>query len=962
LANNCPTCLSDNPETSRFCAGCGTQLPTPQDHPTVVTEILQAPIRELTAGSTFAGRYQIIEELGHGGMGKVYKVQDTDINEKVALKLLRPEITLDKEAVERFSNELKLARKISHRNVCRMFDLGRAEGLSFITMEYVPGEDLKSFIHRSKQLTIGTALSIVKQVCEGLGEAHRLGVVHRDLKPGNIMIDKDGDAKIMDFGIARSLSGRGITGTGVMIGTPEYMSPEQVEGKDVNQRSDIYSLGIILYEMVAGRVPFEGDTALSIAMKQKGEAPKNPQSLNPNLPDDLAGVILKCLEKDPPKRYPSAADLRAELEQVEKGLPTTERAAPKRASPIRTAVTSKEITVKFVPKRLVIPALAVVAVMIASYFLLRSRPAKTPAIPTSIPSGSAGQTASGLDPKRVVVSLFENRTGDPNLDTVALLAADSLTRALLQSGEAGVAANPVIASGVGSLRKSPAGQSASDAFHALAVQTGAGLVVTGAIYLEGDTLRFESQLFDAEKAQLEVALNPVTGPRARPSEVIASMEQRVITAVAYFVEGALYPGRYIPTYEANQEAERGRMAMGIDYDAALRHYELALKLDPSWIALRLSMATALIDRNMYREGAAQLDLLESHIGALTPYDQHRLRMGRAWLKGKYGDALQASIERDRLTPGLQSDTGYIALCTNQPRLAVNHYSKFSTKYGGPSDAWHDYFLTDAHHLLGEYAAELEVAQQGRRRFPSMVGFHGREARALIALGRIAEAERVVDASLIVQSISDLPKGTEISTVEKIDCGQMMCLVSMELAAHGHRENALAMAGRAVAWFESRPSEEARKAAHQWLLALACYLAERWEKAQKLYEPMAHIDRPIKAEGWSEENAFALTVRFRGRLGVIAVRRGDRAGAERIAAELRKVEHPYLFGENFYQCACIEAQLGDKAKAVELLRDAIAKGIGGTLDWYGYAEAFHRAPELAPLRGYEPFEELIRPKG
>jgi serine/threonine protein kinase len=330
LANNCPTCLSDNPETSRFCAGCGTQLPTPQDHPTVVTEILQAPIRELTAGSTFAGRYQIIEELGHGGMGKVYKVQDTDINEKVALKLLRPEITLDKEAVERFSNELKLARKISHRNVCRMFDLGRAEGLSFITMEYVPGEDLKSFIHRSKQLTIGTALSIVKQVCEGLGEAHRLGVVHRDLKPGNIMIDKDGDAKIMDFGIARSLSGRGITGTGVMIGTPEYMSPEQVEGKDVNQRSDIYSLGIILYEMVAGRVPFEGDTALSIAMKQKGEAPKNPQSLNPNLPDDLAGVILKCLEKDPPKRYPSAADLRAELEQVEKGLPTTERAAPKR--------------------------------------------------------------------------------------------------------------------------------------------------------------------------------------------------------------------------------------------------------------------------------------------------------------------------------------------------------------------------------------------------------------------------------------------------------------------------------------------------------------------------------------------------------------------------------------------------------------------------------------------------------
>ena len=269
MANKCPTCHSDNPDTLKFCGECGTQLPPPQDHPPVMTETFQTPVRELTTGSTFAGRYQVIEELGHGGMGRVYKVQDTDIKEKVALKLLRPEITLDKEAVERFSNELKLARKISHRNVCRMFDLGRAEGTTFITMEFVPGEDLKSFIHRSKQLSIGTAISIAKQVCEGLEEAHRLGVVHRDLKPGNIMIDKDGDAKIMDFGIARSLSGRGITGTGVLIGTPEYMSPEQVEGKDVDQRSDLYSLGVILYEMVTGRLPFVGETPLSIAHKQK---------------------------------------------------------------------------------------------------------------------------------------------------------------------------------------------------------------------------------------------------------------------------------------------------------------------------------------------------------------------------------------------------------------------------------------------------------------------------------------------------------------------------------------------------------------------------------------------------------------------------------------------------------------------------------------------------------------------
>ena len=331
-----------------------------------MTETLQTPVHELATGSTFAGRYQVIEELGHGGMGRVYKVQDTDIKEKVALKLLRPEITLDKEAVERFSNELKLARKIGHRNVCRMFDLGRAEGTTFITMEFVPGEDLKSFLHRAKQLSIETAISIARQVCEGLEEAHRLGIVHRDLKPGNIMIDKDGDAKIMDFGIARSLSGRGITGAGVLIGTPEYMSPEQVEGKDIDRRSDLYSLGVLLYEMVTGRLPFAGETPLSIAHKHKYEAPEDPKKLNPNIPDSLRGLILKCLEKDKTKRFQNAADVRSELENIEKDIPTTQRMIPE-----QKPITSREITVKLSLKKVIAPVLifTFLVLVVAAYRL-----------------------------------------------------------------------------------------------------------------------------------------------------------------------------------------------------------------------------------------------------------------------------------------------------------------------------------------------------------------------------------------------------------------------------------------------------------------------------------------------------------------------------------------------------------------------------------------------------------------
>jgi serine/threonine protein kinase/predicted Zn-dependent protease len=410
VAIKCPTCHSDNPDTQKFCGECGTQFPPINGHPLVVMETFQTPVRELTTGSSFAGRYQVIEELGHGGMGKVYKVFDTDIREKIALKLLRSEIALDRETIERFSNELKLARKISHRNVCRMFDLGKAEGTTFITMEFVAGEDLKSFIHRAKQLSIGTAVSIAKQACEGLEEAHRLGVVHRDLKPGNIMIDKDGDAKIMDFGIARSLSGRGITGAGVLIGTPEYMSPEQVEGKDIDQRSDIYSLGVVLYELVTGRRPFEGETPLSVAHKQKYEAPEDPKKLNAQLQEDLSRVILRCLEKDKAKRYQGAGELHADLEMVEQGLPTTERVVAK-----RKAFTSREITVKFNLKKLAIPLSAVIVLAAGAVLLWQFLPRKE-AVKSSI----------------AVIS-FENQTGDKSYDYLQKAIPNLLITSLEQS-------------------------------------------------------------------------------------------------------------------------------------------------------------------------------------------------------------------------------------------------------------------------------------------------------------------------------------------------------------------------------------------------------------------------------------------------------------------------------------------------------------------------------------------------
>jgi serine/threonine protein kinase/tetratricopeptide (TPR) repeat protein len=414
MAKKCPKCQSDNPDTATFCANCGNQLPSIED--IEVTETIETPKEELTTGSIFADRYQIIEELGKGGMGKVYRVLDKELKEEVALKLIKPDIAADKKTLERFNNELRLSRKIIHKNVGRMYEIMDHQGTRFITMEYVRGEDLRSLIRRIGQLPVEKSISIATQICEGLAEAHRLGVVHRDLKSNNIMIDREGNARIMDFGIARSLEAKRITGAGVMIGTPEYMSPEQVEGKEVDQRSDIYSLGIILYEMVTGRLPFEGDTPFTIGVKHKSEIPEAPNSFNARIPDELNQLILKCLEKDKESRLQSAGQVRSVLDGIEEGMPATVKTIPERKT-----LTSKEITVTFTTKKIFIPAIIFIGIVILGIFLWRTLSSGDVFIPPE-------QRLS------VAVISFENQTGNETYDHLQKVIPNLLITNLEQSG------------------------------------------------------------------------------------------------------------------------------------------------------------------------------------------------------------------------------------------------------------------------------------------------------------------------------------------------------------------------------------------------------------------------------------------------------------------------------------------------------------------------------------------------
>ncbi len=537
---------------------------------------------------------------------------DKKIKDKIALKLIKPEIAADEKMIDRFSNELKYARKIAHPNVCRMYDLGEEEDTHYITMEYVSGEDLKSMIRMMGQLSSGKTVSIAKQVCDGLAEAHRLGVVHRDLKPQNIMIDKEGNTRIMDFGIARSLKVKGITGAGVMIGTPEYMSPEQVEAKEVDQRSDIYSLGVILYEMATGRVPFEGDTPFAIGMKHKSEIPKEPKEFNTQIPDDLNRVIMRCLEKDKDKRYQSAGEVRSELTRIEEGIPTTERIIPK-----KKPLTSREITVQFSLKKIFIRALVVVALVVIGVILWQVLPQKEPVpVPTDKPS--------------LAIMYFKNNTGDESLDHWRTMLSNLMITDLTQSKHIRILSEDKLFNILSQMNQLEADTYSSEVLKQVATQGGVNHIVQGAYAKAGDEFRINVTLQEADTGELigselvagegeksiftmvdELTRRIKANFKISEEEIMSDLDREVrnITtsspeAYKYYVEGR----RHHNSGDYRKSIQLMERAISIDPEFAMAYRSLAVSHSnlylfserKKYMQKALELADRLSDRERYR--------------------------------------------------------------------------------------------------------------------------------------------------------------------------------------------------------------------------------------------------------------------------------------------------------------------------------------------------------------------------
>ena len=597
----CPKCGASNPELATRCAQCDSELPESHSDstwgggrdsspsPAPVAARADAVTRASFAGGSgnyptalgvsrarsssdavdFGPRYRVEKLLGQGGMGAVYKAYDLDLNRTVALKLVRPELMVHPEAMQRFKQELLLASKISHRNILRIHDLGDAAGTKFISMAFVDGSDLHHVLKSQGKLTIERTLDIAKQLCAALDAAHGESVVHRDMKPQNIMLDKDDHVFVSDFGLAKSIESEGgMTMTGELLGTPRYMAPEQIECKPVDGRTDLYALGLIMYEMLTGDVPFQAESTFQLMYKRANEAPPEPKQVNPDIPDWLNQVVMKCLERDPAKRYKSARAILNDLELQQ---------SPSGFSPsmsIRLPQMAVNVPVKKRTFALIIAGALVVSsgLAVVGYHYLHK---------------PATEQVAVAPERRVAVLPVKVLGDEAQLGYIGTGITEALIAKLSQVKELNVASTSAVQR-----------VNTNNSVPEIAKSLGVSYVVQGSVQGSGDDVLVLLNLLDSQGKQVGQALKPFSGKR----QDLLTLEDDMFNAL----QPALSPSSAQPTvafrptentaaYELYLKGRNTFTRGELDpknVQAAIGYYKQATKADPNFALAWAGLADA----------------------------------------------------------------------------------------------------------------------------------------------------------------------------------------------------------------------------------------------------------------------------------------------------------------------------------------------------------------------------------
>lgn len=556
----------------------------------------------LEAGKVIGGRFQILELLGMGGMGAVYKAYDQDIDRVIALKCIRPELSSHPEILQRFTQELLLARQIAHKNVIRIFDVRESGGLKFITMELLEGQSLAALMESRGKLSATEAVDIMRQVCAGLAAAHAEAVVHRDLKPSNIMIEPSGRVVVMDFGLARAQDDDVLTKTGAIMGTFQYMSPEQAKGEKADGRSDIFTIGIMLYELLTGSTPYKADSSIASLLKRTQEAAVPPSTLEATIPRTLNAVVCKCLERDAKARYQSVNELLADLDAVQRG---------------RTASRLPSVVARPAYNRWLVPAVLVLVAAVGMAFLMRWYVARQSAVVTSHPA------------IKILLADFQNDTSDTVFDgTLESSFALAMEGAPFISAYNRAQAHKTIAQikpGVTTLDETNASL--------VAMREGVNVVISGAVRKDGnDEYRISCKAVDPVNAKTiataESAAVPKTGVLQAVADLAAKMRRELGDTTPESVRREQEETVTSSSIEAVHEyALAQELQFNGKWEEAKAHYSQAIKLDPNMG--RAYAGLAVMNANLGRKAEAETyyQAAMAHIDRMTDREKYRTRGG-----------------------------------------------------------------------------------------------------------------------------------------------------------------------------------------------------------------------------------------------------------------------------------------------------------------------------------------------